>query len=242
MPIIRKKLSSAGRDFRISPHFTLGEMACRDGSDVVLYSTALLAKLEELRAYVGGAVTITSGYRTAAYNRKIGGASLSQHVKGTAADIRVIKDGKALPAQVLCCLCQTLGFRGVAFISDTALHVDMRESGSYRGDERQGYGGNVGGDFYRYFGVSPASVAALKATPPKGEEKMNDTQFKALFEAYLAQRAKAPAGAWSEDARKRVEALGLFKGDGDGEMAYKSFCTREELAVIVARLYDLLTK
>ena len=31
--------SKLGKDFRISPHFTLSEMACKDGSDKVLYST-----------------------------------------------------------------------------------------------------------------------------------------------------------------------------------------------------------
>lgn len=163
--IVRKSLKAWGRDYKISPHFTLKEMACKDGSDIVFYSTELMAGLEALRAYVGGSVTITSGYRTAAYNRKIGGASSSQHIKGTAADIIVKKNGDVIPAKLICCLCQSLGFSGIGFISNTAVHVDMRESGSYRGDERKGYGGNVGGDFYRYFGVSKEQVEALRDVP-----------------------------------------------------------------------------
>lgn len=155
-------LSRMGRDYSISPHFKLKEMACKDGSDKVLYSTELMEKLEELRAYGGFTVSINSGYRTPAYNKKIGGASRSQHTLGTAADIVVRKNGAVVNTKKLCCLCQTLGFKGIGYISANAIHVDMRSSGTYRGDERKGYGGNVNGDFYRYFGIGKAEIEALK--------------------------------------------------------------------------------
>ena len=45
--------------------------------------------VEQLRAHFGKAVTITSGYRTAAHNAAVGGAKSSQHLLGRAADIRV---------------------------------------------------------------------------------------------------------------------------------------------------------
>ena len=112
--------SKLGKDFRISPHFTLGEMACKDGSDKVLYSTELMDKLEKLRAYGGFTIHINSGYRTAAYNRKIGGASKSQHISGTAADIVVKKDGKTVSGKLICCLCQYLSFKGIGYISESA--------------------------------------------------------------------------------------------------------------------------
>ncbi|MGN0962217.1 MAG: D-Ala-D-Ala carboxypeptidase family metallohydrolase, partial [Clostridia bacterium] len=155
-------LSKAGRVSHISPHFVLMEMASKDGSDKVLYSTELMAMLEKLRDYGGFTVHINSGYRSPSYNRRIGGASKSQHTQGTAADIAVRKDGKTVSSKLICCLCQTLGFKGIAYISESAVHVDMRESGSYRGDERKGYSGNVGGDFYRYFGIRKSEVDALK--------------------------------------------------------------------------------
>ena len=159
-----------GRDYLISPLFTLNEMACKDGSDEVLYSTELMSMLEKLRSYGGFTVHINSGYRSPSYNRKIGGASKSQHTLGTAADIVVKKDGKCVSGKLICCLCQDLGFRGVALIkgSGYAVHVDMRASGTYRGDENHGYGNNVGGDFYRYFGIKKSQVEALKATDTAG--------------------------------------------------------------------------
>lgn len=183
MAVIEYSIKKLGRDFKVSEHFTLGEFASKDGADKVLYSEELLAKLEELRAYGGFTIAVNSGYRTASYNRKIGGASLSQHIEGAAADITVKKDGAAVDARLICCLCQTLGFKGVAYISPRSLHVDMRKSGTYRGDERSGYSGNVGGDFYKYFNITKAQVEALKVkqeAPAESEEE--DMAYKDITE------------------------------------------------------------
>ena len=146
----------------LSKNFKVCEFKCKDGSDKVLYSTELMAMLEKLRAYGGFTISINSGYRTPAYNRKIGGASKSQHTLGTAADIVVKKGGKTVSGKLVCCLCQYLGFKGIGYISERAVHVDMRESGSYRGDERKGYSGNVGGNFFTYFNITKSEIEAMK--------------------------------------------------------------------------------
>lgn len=168
--------SKLGADYRISDHFTLSEMACKDGSDKVLYSTELMDKLEKLRAYGGFTIRINSGYRTPAHNKRVRGAANSQHIKGTAADIVVKKDGKTVSGKLVCCLCQYLSFRGIGYISESAVHVDMRESGSYRGDERKGYSGNVGGNFFTYFNVKQSQIDALRveAETPAAEEKKEE--------------------------------------------------------------------
>lgn len=50
----------------------------------------LMWRLEAVRAKAGGEpIGITSGFRSIPYNRCIGGASLSQHLYGTAADLRI---------------------------------------------------------------------------------------------------------------------------------------------------------
>jgi hypothetical protein len=87
----------------ISPHFTLREFACHDGTPYPVDNldesgkTWLLARLkplceylEILRATLGGAsITILSGYRSPAHNVQVGGAKASQHMAGRAADITV---------------------------------------------------------------------------------------------------------------------------------------------------------
>lgn len=45
--------------------------------------------LEEFRVWYNRPMNITSGYRTPAFNKKIGGASNSEHPKGRAADFRL---------------------------------------------------------------------------------------------------------------------------------------------------------
>ena len=57
-------------------HFQVKEFACKDGSDIVLVSPLLIDVLEEIRESFGKPVNINSGYRTPAYNKKVGGARL----------------------------------------------------------------------------------------------------------------------------------------------------------------------
>ena len=76
-------------DHALSPHFVVKEFACKDGSDAVKIADALVQALEAIRAHFGKPVKIGSGYRTPEYNKKIGGAKSSQHMLGTAADIRI---------------------------------------------------------------------------------------------------------------------------------------------------------
>lgn len=76
-------------DYQLSPHFKVREFACKDGSDAVFIDTELIALLEDLRNHYKAPITILSGYRTPDYNKSVGGATASQHMEGTAADIRI---------------------------------------------------------------------------------------------------------------------------------------------------------
>lgn len=56
----------------------------------------LIKDLEIIREEFGGKpITITSAYRTESYNKKVGGATNSQHKQGWATDIKV----KGVPAR-----------------------------------------------------------------------------------------------------------------------------------------------
>lgn len=70
-------------------NFKVGEFKCKHCGQVKL-DIDLLLKLEELRAKTGPLI-INSGYRCPTHNKNVGGAKNSQHVKGTAADVRATK-------------------------------------------------------------------------------------------------------------------------------------------------------
>lgn len=118
----------------LSANFRVREFACNDGSDTVLISSELVTLLQKIRDHFGRATVINSGYRTASYNQKVGGASKSQHVQGTAADIVVSGVDPLAVAQYAEFLMPGSGGIGVY---QTFTHVDVRSSRS-RWDNRSG--------------------------------------------------------------------------------------------------------
>lgn len=74
---------------KVAKNFTVKEFQCKDKSDVILIDPELVVILQHIRDYFGKPVVINSGYRTPTYNKKIGGATYSQHQYGTACDIRI---------------------------------------------------------------------------------------------------------------------------------------------------------
>ena len=209
-------MSKVGRDYKISEHFKLKEMACKDGSDKVLYSTELMTLLERLRTYGGFTITINSGYRTPAYNKKIGGASRSQHTKGTAADIVVKKKGVIVGAKKVCCICQKLGFAGIGYISENATHVDVRSDGIYRGDERNGYDGNVGGNFFTYFGIKDSEIESMRVSDNSKDIRIS---VKAWQKSAIEDGYNFPSGAdgkWGDECDTVAKkALCYCRSDGN---------------------------
>lgn len=98
--------------------FLFSEFASK-GNGWIKVHPRLLNKLDEARRRTGP-VSVISGYRDPSHNRKVGGASNSQHVYGTAADIR-----PGIPRA----LAVELGFSGIGLSGDTAVHVDVRGEG-----------------------------------------------------------------------------------------------------------------
>lgn len=73
----------------LTAHFSKREFRCKDGSEHPI-ACGLLAMLEAIRCHFDKPVTVTSGYRSPAHNRKVGGAKASKHVTGEAADFVVV--------------------------------------------------------------------------------------------------------------------------------------------------------
>lgn len=236
-----------GRNYKVSEHFTLGEFQSRDGADIVLIDDRLLAFLELLRRVLGGdlgraTVGVGSGYRSAAHNRAVGGASQSRHTKGDAADVVCKQDGKRIPGKLICALCAGLGFNGVALNkgSGYSVHLDTYEGRTYRGDERYGYGNNVeNGNFYAYFNITKAQVDALKIgekaeVPKKEEAEMTQEKFNQMMNVWISQQAAKEPGEWSAEARKWAESNGIMTGTGAGN-SYGAPATREQVMVFLHR-------
>ena len=78
---------------KLTKNFSLQEFNSKCGKDIpneILPNIIELAKnLQVLRDEVNKPISITSGYRSPEHNAKVKGAKNSQHIKGTAADIKV---------------------------------------------------------------------------------------------------------------------------------------------------------
>lgn len=80
----------------VTPNFRWSEFASHDATPVpanLRANTIRLCQfvLEPLRARWGGPLIVVSGYRSPQWNTHVGGAMNSQHMKGTAADVRPSK-------------------------------------------------------------------------------------------------------------------------------------------------------
>lgn len=120
--IIKYSLKASGEE-QISKNFMVKEFRCKDGADGILIDTDFVRnKLQSIRDYFGAPITINSAYRTESYNKKVGGAKNSYHMKGQAFDI-VVKGHTPLEVAKYA---QTIGINGIIQYNGF-VHVDSRE-------------------------------------------------------------------------------------------------------------------
>ncbi len=111
----------------VSLNFKVKEFACQDGSDtVVIHSSFIRDKLQQIRTHFGVPITINSAYRTPIHNKRVGGSSNSFHVKGRAFDIVV----KGKPPVEVARYAAGIGIKGVIQYS-WGVHVDSRPDKYY---------------------------------------------------------------------------------------------------------------
>lgn len=122
--MVRTYSLKADGNKQLSPHFKVREFRCNDGSDKILISDELVEVLEKIRTHFNKPVIITSGYRTESYNRICGGAKESQHLYGTAADIKI----NGVDPLKICRYAETLmpNSGGIGYYVDRFAHVDVR--------------------------------------------------------------------------------------------------------------------
>lgn len=125
MNVLIKAYSRAKEgNVKLAPNFKASEFRCKDNSDVIFIAPALVDILQKIRDYYGKAVNINSGYRTPSYNKKVGGATYSQHLYGTAADIRITG---VKPKDLAAYIETLMPNKGGIGIYSSFVHVDVRE-------------------------------------------------------------------------------------------------------------------
>lgn len=111
-----------------SRHFKRREFACSCGCGFDTIDSQTLEILEAVRTSFDAPVIVTSGARCPEYNRKVGGASSSQHLYGRAADIQV--KGYS-PATIADFIAETFPHASIGRYR-TFTHVDTRTGGPAR--------------------------------------------------------------------------------------------------------------
>jgi uncharacterized protein YcbK (DUF882 family) len=76
---------------QVTKNFNMSEMEFYDvvPPQLVANATELLQNLQVLRDACGKSIKIISGYRSPERNKEVGGATMSQHMFGNAADIQI---------------------------------------------------------------------------------------------------------------------------------------------------------
>lgn len=118
---------------KLTKNFSLSEFACKDGTpvpdDKIDNVKKLAQNLQVLRDEIGEAVFLNSGYRSPAYNKKIGGAKDSQHPKAKAADITAKSyTPKQLHARILKLIKAGKMHNGGLGLYPGFVHYDVRDT------------------------------------------------------------------------------------------------------------------
>lgn len=138
MANVKTYSKSKNGNLKLSENFCVKEFACKDGSDTIKIDLDLIPLIQRFRNYVETGVYFNSAYRTPSYNKKVGGATNSYHVKGQALDIPFLNSYKYLTSRdKMCAFFNTLGVKGI-IIYPTFIHVDTRTS-KYHADNNGNY-------------------------------------------------------------------------------------------------------
>lgn len=241
--MIEKYSKRADGSKKLSANFTVKEFACHDGSDYILIDTELVKVLQKIREHFGKPVTINSAYRNKAYNKKIGGATNSQHCLGTAADIKISGITPLAVAQYVESIQPSNGGIG---LYKTFTHVDVRAKRSRWqnfGKEvsvKGFYDMNTNDTVYKVIGsthvieVSPSKIWAVETQNPTNQTPYNNFVNSVFFMAQ-ANGVMYPQGIMVNSGKvicnnpthgKPVATL-IVHGANDVEMKYVSDITKE---------------
>lgn len=206
-------------DKKLSANFTVREFRCKDGSDTILISLDTVVILQAVRDYFGKPVTINSAYRTPSHNKKVGGATSSQHVKGTACDIVV----SGVPASAVAAFLEAKYPTSGIGLYSTFTHIDTRGRKTYWKNS----GSNVVssfklGNIYETYKAKPAATEPAQPTEQEDEEEM--TRYNKVSEL---------PDYYQEEIQELIDS-GALKGDANGNLNLTEDMAR---AMIISKRY-----
>lgn len=196
---------------QLTKNFKVREFQCNDGSDKVLICMETVKILQAVRDYFGQPVTINSAYRTPSWNRKVRGAVASQHVKGTACDIKV----KGVPSWAVAGFLEdNYPYHGIGYYS-TFVHIDSRGYKVYWKDSGSNTKGSfhIGKNYTEYKAretVKPViTPKPVTPTKPKEEDKMTD---KEIYDALNRYTKTLPLPEWAREEWQEAIDMGITDG------------------------------
>lgn len=211
----------------VEKNFKVKEFACRDGSDKVLVCDETVRILQAVRDYFGRPVTINSAYRTPTYNKKIGGASKSQHVVGTACDISV----KGVPPSAVASFLEAFYPKHGIGLYPTFVHIDSRGYKVYWLNK----GNNVVSSFAKgnlhlqYKAQQPVEQPIAQ----QEETEVTEQRVIEIIQSYFDNNGKV--SEWAEADVNEAVKLGITSGDQP-----QRFATRQEVIVMIMRAIRIL--
>ena len=220
---------------KLSANFKVKEFRCKDGSDTILICPDTVKILQAVRDYFGKPVTINSAYRTASYNKRVGGVTNSQHVKGTACDIKVAD----VPSWAVAAFLEANYKKNGIGYYPTFVHVDSR---GYR-VLWQNTGNNVKSTFgigtsYARYKAKPVESKTLETPVLKQEdEELTQKQFDKMYNAMVASLAEKDPANWADldKAITWAQENGIIKGDKTGKLMMQKPLTRQEMVLMMYR-------
>lgn len=131
-------------DGQITRNFNIIEFKCKANGEVLINATVIdhIKRLQKFREWYNRPMHVNSGYRTPEYNKKVGGAEHSKHMKGTATDFMLPEEFNAFTKErkeeflnniknKWIKLCREDGLGGGVGFYNTFIHLDSRPKGNY---------------------------------------------------------------------------------------------------------------
>ena len=222
---------------QITKHFNSDEFRCPHCHKSSI-SLELLDKLEEIYRKVNASkCIISSGYRCSYYDKKQNGFA-GWHSKSLACDcIFYDKNNKVIPSKVIICIAYELKIPGIAYINSNYTHLDMRTSGTYRGDESRG-NSSYWTNPYTYFKITKQQVANYTTSNDITYQVYSGKWYKSVKIAtndYAGVFGKAITRVYIDKLRYRVKVDNKWLPEVVGRNDYAGYSSNRAINAIAIK-------